>query len=306
MGLQALGYEVAVGRATTSGTASRCISRVGLEDVAGRLRRDARPAATRRPRRRARSARSAAAYASGRSTSPTAARSTTRTTSTSSTGSARLRDAARGWLGEDTALVGDWNICPQDDDVFDIGAVREVDPRHPAGARGVRGLPRGRVRRRGAAAHAGAGVYTYWDYYRQRFERNRGMRIDFVLGSPSLAARVTGRVHRPRRAGRHRRLRPRPGGRRPRTDAPRVQSSAQLRRMTRMAGMCQRLQFAFGRRAPTVGGSPMLGTWRSCCWSSASSSARSWARWPGCSGPARVRSARRSSRRCRSGRPATR
>jgi exonuclease III len=34
--------------------------------------------------------------------------------------------------------------------------------------------------------------YTYWDYYRQRFERNRGLRIDFVLGSPTFASRVTG------------------------------------------------------------------------------------------------------------------
>jgi len=34
--------------------------------------------------------------------------------------------------------------------------------------------------------------YTYWDYYRQRFERDRGLKIDFVLASPSLAARVTG------------------------------------------------------------------------------------------------------------------
>jgi exodeoxyribonuclease-3 len=38
----------------------------------------------------------------------------------------------------------------------------------------------------------GPGVYTYWDYYRQRFERNRGLRIDFVLGSPSFAERVSG------------------------------------------------------------------------------------------------------------------
>jgi exodeoxyribonuclease-3 len=38
----------------------------------------------------------------------------------------------------------------------------------------------------------GADGFTYWDYYRQRFERNRGMRIDFVLGSPALAERVTG------------------------------------------------------------------------------------------------------------------
>ena len=48
----------------------------------------------------------------------------------------------------------------------------------------------------------GPGVYTYWDYYRQRFERNRGMRIDFVLASPPLAERVTGAfIDRDERAG---------------------------------------------------------------------------------------------------------
>ena len=65
----------------------------------------------------------------------------------------------------------------------------------------------------------GPDVFTYWDYYRQRFERNRGLRIDFVLASPSLAERVTGAVHRPRRARRQGRLRPRPGDRRPRLTA---------------------------------------------------------------------------------------
>ena len=33
---------------------------------------------------------------------------------------------------------------------------------------------------------------TYWDYVRLRFPRREGMRIDFVLGSPALAARTTG------------------------------------------------------------------------------------------------------------------
>ena len=48
----------------------------------------------------------------------------------------------------------------------------------------------------------GPEVYTYWDYYRQRFERNRGMRIDFILGSPALADRVTGgMIDREERAG---------------------------------------------------------------------------------------------------------
>ena len=44
--------------------------------------------------------------------------------------------------------------------------------------------------------------YTYWDYYRQRFERDRGLKIDFVLATPSLASRVTGAfIDREERAG---------------------------------------------------------------------------------------------------------
>ena len=49
---------------------------------------------------------------------------------------------------------------------------------------------------------AGPDVYTYWDYYRQRYERNRGLRIDFVLGSPSLTDRVSHAfIDREERAG---------------------------------------------------------------------------------------------------------
>ncbi len=43
-----------------------------------------------------------------------------------------------------------------------------------------------------SGAHEHQGSLPYWDYYRQRAERNRGLRIDFVLGSPSFAERVTG------------------------------------------------------------------------------------------------------------------
>jgi exodeoxyribonuclease-3 len=35
-------------------------------------------------------------------------------------------------------------------------------------------------------------VYTYWDYTQLRFPKKQGMRIDFVLASPTLAKRVTG------------------------------------------------------------------------------------------------------------------
>ena len=115
---------------------------------------------------------------------------------------ARLREAAEPWLGEDTALVGDWNIAPRDEDVFDMAAFAKdthVTPPERAAFQGF--LDDGYVDV--VRPHApGPGVYTYWDYYRQRFERNRGMRIDFVLGSPSLSARVTGAViDRDERAG---------------------------------------------------------------------------------------------------------
>src|SRR5215204_255719 len=77
---------------------------------------------------------------------------------------AALRDTAAGWLADDPAaqiaLTGDWNIAPENADV-----VRPYAP--------------------------GPGVYTYWDYTQLRFPRREGMRIDFILGSPALAARTT-------------------------------------------------------------------------------------------------------------------
>ena len=115
---------------------------------------------------------------------------------------ARLREAAAGWAGTPTALVGDWNIAPEDDDVFDMAAFARsthVTPRERAAFAAI--LDSGYVDV--VRPHApGPGVYTYWDYYRQRFERNRGMRIDFVLGSRPLADRVTGAfIDREERAG---------------------------------------------------------------------------------------------------------
>ncbi len=115
---------------------------------------------------------------------------------------ARLRETARGWLGEDTALVGDWNIAPQDEDVFDMAQFAtstHVTPRERAAFAGFLEDGYADVTR---PFTPGPDVYTYWDYFRQRFERNRGLRIDFILGSPSLAARVTGaHIDRDERAG---------------------------------------------------------------------------------------------------------
>ncbi len=115
---------------------------------------------------------------------------------------ARLREAAQAWRDQDVALVGDWNIAPTDEDVFDMAQfARSTHVTPPERAAFQAFLDDGYVDL--VRPHApGPEVYTYWDYYRQRYERNRGMRIDFVLGSASLADRVTGAfIDREERAG---------------------------------------------------------------------------------------------------------
>ncbi len=108
---------------------------------------------------------------------------------------ARLRDDARSWLEADpqaqVALTGDWNIAPQDDDVWDMAAFE--------GKTHVSHAERTAFAEVVEAGYAdlvrpyapGPGVYTYWDYQQLAFPKKRGLRIDFLLGSPALAARVT-------------------------------------------------------------------------------------------------------------------
>jgi len=108
----------------------------------------------------------------------------------------RLRAAGRDWLESDPdaqlALTGDWNIAPTDDDVWDIeffaGKTHVSEPERAAFRAIVEAGFTDVVR-----PHApGPGVYTYWDYQQLRFPKRQGMRIDFILGSPALAGRVTG------------------------------------------------------------------------------------------------------------------
>jgi len=112
-----------------------------------------------------------------------------------------LRAAASSMTG-DLALVGDWNVAPLDEDVFDITRFANsthVTPSERAAFNAF--IDDGFVDV--VRPHApGPEVYTYWDYYRQRYERNRGMRLDFVLGNPGFAKRVTGAfIDREERAG---------------------------------------------------------------------------------------------------------
>jgi len=89
--------------------------------------------------------------------------------------------------GEPVALVGDYNVMPTDLDVYK--PERWVDD----------ALFRPEVRAAYAALvkqgwtdsirtlHPDEVIYTFWDYFRNAFGRNAGIRIDHLLLSPSLA-----------------------------------------------------------------------------------------------------------------------
>jgi exodeoxyribonuclease-3 len=107
---------------------------------------------------------------------------------------AALRDTAAGWLREDPsaqiALVGDWNIAPTDDDVWSVEYYQgctHVSEAERTAFTAITGVGFTDVVR---PFTPGPGVYTYWDYTQLRFPKRQGMRIDFILASPALAARV--------------------------------------------------------------------------------------------------------------------
>ena len=88
-------------------------------------------------------------------------------------------------------LVGDFNIAPTDDDVWDASAVHGAT--HVSGPEleslaSLRALGLHDVVPRALKYDT---PYTYWDYRAGMFHKNMGMRIDLVYASQGLAASVT-------------------------------------------------------------------------------------------------------------------
>lgn len=93
--------------------------------------------------------------------------------------------------GMPVVLAGDFNIIPTDKDVYK--PERWVDdalfaPEARAGFE--------RLLRQGWAdairtLHPDETIYTFWDYWRNAFGRDAGLRIDHLLLSPSAAGRLT-------------------------------------------------------------------------------------------------------------------
>ena len=87
-------------------------------------------------------------------------------------------------------LAGDFNVVPTDADIYAVRSWREnallqPEPR----AAFARLLNQGwidTVR----TLHPSEPMYTFWDYKRDAWKRDAGMRIDHLLASPTLAPRV--------------------------------------------------------------------------------------------------------------------
>lgn len=104
----------------------------------------------------------------------------------------RLNKHAKGLLGTGAAVVlaGDFNIIPTEMDVYKPerwvdDALFQIEVRKAY----QRLLAQGwmdAVRER----HPGERIYTFWDYFRNAWARNAGLRLDHLLLSPALKSRL--------------------------------------------------------------------------------------------------------------------
>jgi exodeoxyribonuclease-3 len=104
----------------------------------------------------------------------------------------RLARWIRDTTSPDDAVVlgGDLNVAPTDADVWDAAAVHggtHVSERERAAFRALLETGLADAYR---SRHDEPGRFSWWDYRAGMFHKNLGMRIDHLLVSPSVAARV--------------------------------------------------------------------------------------------------------------------
>lgn len=107
----------------------------------------------------------------------------------------RLRLQMTAWLNSPipTVIGGDFNVIPEDIDCHKPSSwVRDAlfQPETRASFRALLGL--GYTDAFRSLYPSEGGQFTYWDYFRNAFETNRGIRIDHFLLSPALRDRLAG------------------------------------------------------------------------------------------------------------------
>ncbi len=105
----------------------------------------------------------------------------------------RIRAHAAGLLGEErpVVLAGDWNVVPEDRDVFSVRATAHdalLQPETRAAWRRI--LHQGWTDALRALHPEEERLYTFWDYTAGCWQRDAGFRIDHLLCSPEAADRL--------------------------------------------------------------------------------------------------------------------
>jgi len=101
----------------------------------------------------------------------------------------RLLDHARGLLASERPVVlgGDFNVIPQDEDVYDPRAFATDALAQPESRSRFRALLNLGYTDALRALHRAPHLYTFWDYQAGGWQHDHGLRIDHFLLSPQAA-----------------------------------------------------------------------------------------------------------------------
>ncbi len=83
-------------------------------------------------------------------------------------------------------LIGDYNVVPTDGDIYAVRSYRENALLQPEPRAAYGGLLRQGWTDALGDLHPGEATYTFWDYKRDAWARDAGLRIDHLLVSPAL------------------------------------------------------------------------------------------------------------------------
>lgn len=89
--------------------------------------------------------------------------------------------------GVPVVLAGDYNVAPTDIDIYPTRSWDADALVQPASREAFAQLMSQGWTDALRTTHRGERIYTFWDYKRQRWQRNAGLRLDHILLSPDLA-----------------------------------------------------------------------------------------------------------------------
>jgi exodeoxyribonuclease III len=103
----------------------------------------------------------------------------------------RLRNCLSKEQSAALIVCGDFNVAPEEIDVYAPDLWRGAIMCSEGERRAFRELCELGLRDTLRLHHRESGLFSWWDYQMRAFEKNRGLRIDAILGSEALARKCT-------------------------------------------------------------------------------------------------------------------